>query len=178
MEEWRDVVGYEGLYMVSNEGRVKSLARVVPQSWTGHTTVKERILAPRINSNGYYCAGINRDKKRKIEEYHKLVAFAFLGARPKGKQIDHINRNKTDNRAVNLRYVSMSANLRNSEKCDKSRSRFTGVYRSKARVNWSAYIRHNNKDVYLGSYAKETDAAKAYDKYVVENNLDRELNNA
>lgn len=178
MEEWRDVVGYEGFYMVSSEGRVKSLDRRVSQSWTGYTTVKERILIPRINANGYYCVGINRNKKRKIEEYHKLVALAFLGARPEGRQIDHINRIKLDNRAVNLRYVSMSANLRNSVKCDKSASRFTGVYKAKQRHNWFASVRHNNKSIYLGAYTEESDAARAYNRYVIENKLDRELNHA
>ena len=69
-EEWRDVVGYEGLYQVSNQGRVKSLERKVPKR-NGERTVKERILKPITDRYGYLIVCLCAGGKQKM--------FAFVG---------------------------------------------------------------------------------------------------
>lgn len=111
MEEvWKDIPGYEGMYQVSNMGRVKSLPRVVPHG-SSKTTIRERILRPGINRRGYRSVVLRREGKSITREVHVLVASAFLGKRTeKDEQIRHLNGIPTDNRAGNLAYGTRSQN--------------------------------------------------------------------
>ena len=97
-EEWRDVPNYEGLYQVSNMGRVKSL-------WHG----KETILKGAKRGN-YLRVRLCKNEKKEWQNIHKLVMLAVVGECPKGKMICHENDIGTDNRAVNLRYDTQSEN--------------------------------------------------------------------
>ena len=69
-EEGRDVAGYEGLYQVNSEGRVKSLERKVPKGY-GERTVKERILKPKTSRYGYLIVGLYAGGKRKMFFVHR-----------------------------------------------------------------------------------------------------------
>jgi hypothetical protein len=96
-EEWRDVVGYEGWYQVSNMGRVK---RIAP----GKSTLPGHILTPAYNSDGYTYVNLCAGTKKKAGKVHRLVAMAFLGNPPKGSEVNHKNLDKADNRLENLEY--------------------------------------------------------------------------
>ena len=89
------------LYEVSNFGTIKSITKV---------NKKERILKGYPDGNGYLQVKISG----KHITIHKLVAIAFIGERPEGLDIDHIDRNKLNNRADNLRYCTSSENIRNT----------------------------------------------------------------
>ena len=108
-EEWRDVVGYEGLYRVSDQGRVKSLERKVPKR-NGERTVKERILKPAMDKGGYLRVGLCDGKKRKTFKLHRLVCEAFHENPDNKPQVNHINEIKTDNRASNLGWATAREN--------------------------------------------------------------------
>lgn len=113
-EEWRPVVGYEGLYEVSNMGRVKSLERV---KWNngGYCKVSERILKPCDDGHGYLKARLFKDGKRKNCYVHRLVATAFC-ENPMGyTEVNHINEDKSDNRADNLEWCSRQYNVEYSK---------------------------------------------------------------
>jgi hypothetical protein len=100
-EIWRPVVGYEELYEVSYDGDVYSL-------------YKGKDLKPGLNKNGYMYVMLYKDGKRKNCSIHRLIAQAFIPNPENKKEVDHINRNRTDNRVENLRWVCRSDNVINT----------------------------------------------------------------
>ena len=93
-EEWRDVIGYEGLYQVSNLGRVKSLPR--------KHQLRCIIVAQHPTGGGYLTVTFTKNRKRKNFRTHKLVALCFLPIEEGKNEINHINENKFDNSVGNL----------------------------------------------------------------------------
>jgi hypothetical protein len=112
-EIWKDVQGYEGLYQVSNFGRVKSLGRFVDRLASGHCWKKERILKLHKKHNGYLGVSLLKDGKIKNFNIHRLVAIAFIPNPDNLPQIDHINADKTNNNVNNLRWVTAKENMNN-----------------------------------------------------------------
>lgn len=98
-EIWKPVPGYEGSYSVSSVGRLRN-------ERTG------RHLAGYVGDNGYrmacLCVGGNVDR----ELFHSIVARTFIGPRPAGMHVDHIDGNRDHNAAANLRYLSPGDNVR------------------------------------------------------------------
>lgn len=111
-EHWKDVVGYEGYYQVSNKGRVRGLKYVF---WAGccFRTLPERILKPNRNKSGYYYVVLHKNRKGRTWKIHRLVALAFVPNPEKKPCIDHINTIRTDNRVENLRWVTYKENVNN-----------------------------------------------------------------
>lgn len=109
MEEWKDIEGYEGLYQVSSLGRVRSLDRYDEYKHRFHKGV---LLYQGTVTDGYKCVTLWKDGKRKVKKVHVLVREAFF-ENTNGLTIDHINRDKTDNRLENLKLVSIGDNIRN-----------------------------------------------------------------
>lgn len=112
MEEiWKDIPEYEGLYQVSNLGRVKALPKYCfngSVDWL----MGERILKPlEIHIYVYVC--LYKDKKYRRRSIHQLVAEAFIPNPENKPDIDHINTIRADNRAKNLRWVTKSENMNN-----------------------------------------------------------------
>ena len=91
-----------------------------------------------------------------------------MGAVGKEKIVDHINRNKLDNRKENLRIVTPSQNSQNKVGRTTGSSKFKGVYKHKHRSSWSAYITLNQKRMRLGTFHDEIEAAKAYNQKAAE----------
>ena len=105
-EVWKDIEGYKGLYQVSNMGRIKSL--------NYHRTGKEKLLRLGTNTKGYLQVVLYKDGKAKCCKVNRLVALAFVpNDDPENKiQVNHINdENKTDNRAVNLNWMTPKENI-------------------------------------------------------------------
>ena len=102
-EIWKDVEGYEGLYQVSNLGRVKSLSK----NWCHK---KEIILIPRKINSGYVFTTLFKNGKSKNITIHRLVAKAFIPNPLKKEQVNHINGIKTDNRIENLEWCTREEN--------------------------------------------------------------------
>lgn len=100
-EQWRDIPNYEGRYLISNQGRVKSLVCNSHQN---------PILSPHIR-NGYLEVGlIDSNKRRTCVGIHRLVCSAFHGLIPSGMQVNHIDGNKLNNAPDNLEIVTPSQN--------------------------------------------------------------------
>lgn len=98
-EEWRDIEGFEGIYQVSNKGRVKSL-------YFG----RELILKPSIDSSKYPHVTLSKGKDRTIARIHILVAKAFIPNPENKPEVNHINGDKLDCRVENLEWVTKSEN--------------------------------------------------------------------
>lgn len=101
MEEiWKDIPGYEGLYQVSNMGRVKSLARTRNMNQDrvkNPVPVPERILAPQRKKAGYLGVVLSKNGKQRNVRIHCIVAQAFLPNPERKPQVNHINGVKSDN---------------------------------------------------------------------------------
>lgn len=108
MEEiWKDIQGFEGMYQISNLGKVRSLDR---KSENGKT-LRGKIRTLVRSGKGYLGVGLRSDGKQVRYYVHRLVAMAFVEGYDEGKEVNHINENKHDNRAVNLEWVSRVENL-------------------------------------------------------------------
>lgn len=112
-EIWKDVVGYEGRYAVSNLGRVASLSRLENHNYGGKKLIKPQILKQRTAKNGYKTISIRKNGILNLYLVHRLVALAFI-PNPENKPcVDHINRDRTFNQVDNLRWVTHSENMLN-----------------------------------------------------------------
>ena len=160
-EIWKDIKGYEGLYQVSNLGRVKSLSRKTSNG-KGFFISREIIKKPTNNNKGYLQLLLSKDLKAKCFKVHKLVAIAFLNHTPCGMElvIDHINDNKLDNRVENLQIVTSRFNTYKTKV--KYSSKYKGVSWHKKANKWTASIHINGKGVYLGIFNCELAASLAY----------------
>lgn len=114
-EEWKDVVEYEGLYSVSSFGRIASLNRTVPKNNFGSPVrhIPPRLLNPNIKRDGYRHVILCRDGIHKHVSVHRIVALAFIANANKKPMIDHIDRDRTNNRVENLRWCTISENMHN-----------------------------------------------------------------
>jgi hypothetical protein len=156
-ERWLPIVEYEGLYEVSDLGRVKSLAR----KGTLGGIMKPNLL------KGYLRVHLHNNNSCKIM-VHRLVLEAFLPMEE--KEVDHINNIRTDNRLINLRWATSSENARHKNKKANCSSIYKGVCWDKQKNKWTAQCK-NKKQTHLGAFNDEQDAAKAYNAYIITNNL-------
>jgi hypothetical protein len=161
MEEiFKDIPGYEGLYQVSNLGRVKSLPRKVCNH-LGCYMSKEKIMMFAF-SKGYFKISLLKDKKRKTYLVHQLVALTFLNHTISGHKIvvDHINDNPLDNKLENLQLITQRENSYKTQ--GKWSSKYKGVGWSLEKNKWRSYIRIDGKSKHLGYFKCELAAAVAY----------------
>lgn len=118
-EIWKDVVGHEGRYQVSNFGNVKSIGTLHSQGG--------RILKPVVKE-GYFYVCLYGNNTKKIYSIHRLVAMAFI-PNPNNKPcVDHIDGDRSNNRSENLRWVTYKENANNPISLSRNRVRGTKGY--------------------------------------------------
>lgn len=108
-EIWKDIPGYEGLYQVSNLGRVKSLERT-KNGINGCIKIQNEIILKTRNSRGYRRISLGSKASRKDYQVHQLVAKTFIPNAGDRTEINHKNGNKSDNSISNLEWCTRSEN--------------------------------------------------------------------
>ena len=169
-ENWKDVVGFEGRYMISNLGNVKSIV-------TNHGKPTDKQVTKRVRSKtcDYHYVQFWRKDKPTHKAIHRLVAEAFI-PNPENKPIvNHLDGNKHNNAVNNLEWATHSENhkhafatgLRSVEDCrDRmigqvrgKASNYRYVYFDKSRNRWKTSIKANGKVQYQKRHATELEAA-------------------
>jgi len=110
MEYWKDVVDYEGLYQVSNEGRVKRLQGVVTRSDGKCRTIPENVLVSRPTIKGYPMVQLCKNGVPKAMTVHRLVAIAFVGNPSNYPIVNHLDSNPCNNTVENLEWTTSKGN--------------------------------------------------------------------
>jgi hypothetical protein len=165
IEIWKDIIGFEGHYQVSNLGRIKSLERILTTKIGRRLTVKEKILKIFLSRQSYQliCLALNDEKFPK--QVHTIVAEAFLIKKP-NSEVNHIDGNRLNNHVSNLEYVTHLENINHRERSNKNQERY-GITLEKKKNLWLAQISINGKPKKIGrSKCKEKAYQRFYEAYL------------
>lgn len=148
MEEWRDIVGYKGIYQVSNLGNIKSIER----TRINGRRYKEKFLFTHL-INGYAVVSLFKNGKQKNYKVHRLVAQAFIPNPFNKPCVDHIDTNKMNNKSDNLKWVTYQENSDNpiSSRRQKNAVSMTGR---------KAVVQYDRNKVLLNTFPSEALAEK------------------
>ena len=173
-EEWKDVVGYSGLYEISNHGNLRSLPRYKKsKGGESYYTTKGKLLKPQPigYKREYYGTRVTTESGEVSGVYyHILVAMAFLNHIPDGHNliVDHIDNDQTNNRLDNLQIITQRENCVKDKpvKQNKFRSKYTGVQKCHNKFKARISCKRNGiyKSWYIGLYKTEYEAHLAYER--------------
>ena len=151
-ERWKPVSGYEGLYEVSNKGRVKSVDRYVTDKIQGYKHIRSKILKPSIYGGGYLRVRLyDKAKSHRLYLIHRLVAEAFIPNPDILPQVNHKDETKTNNCVWNLEWC-------------------TPAYNNSYGVGYKN--RHTNKMKKINQYTLDGELVKVWDgASVIENEI-------
>ena len=164
-EEWRPVLGYEGLYEVSNTGIVRSVDRYVKNGHSSYRLHKGKVISLLKGEYGYIQVNLYYNGKNYKKYVHRLVAEAFLPNPDNLPQINHKDEDKTNNNVTNLEWCTAKYNINYGTRKDKVRE--TAIKNG----YWTGLRSGLSKKEYNHIYYQEnTDKLKEYNqKYYQEN---------
>ena len=145
---WKLIPNYEKLYKINQYGAVFSIK-------------SNKMKKAGKDNYGYYRVNLYKDKTQKLFRIHRLLAICFLPSFDKKLSVDHIDGDRTNNSLSNLRMVTKQENCFNAKGCYKS-SKHKGIYLRGDKKKWVAQITYNYKNIYLGSFDTELEAATSY----------------
>lgn len=112
VEQWRAIPGYEGKYEAGESGRVRSVEGAFPGRAAG-------VMESSTSRYGYHGVGLWLDGQRRHHTVHSLVASAFIGPRPLGAVVDHLDGDRANNAPSNLEYVTQAENVRRAARAGR-----------------------------------------------------------
>ena len=120
-----------------------------------------KFLLPGLDKDGYEVVVLSKNGETTTKKVHRLVAKAF-NKNPENKTIvDHIDNNRTNNNADNLRWVTSSQNNMNRSISNTNTSGYKGVCFDSFNNNWKAYIKMNERQINIGNYKTKEEAIEA-----------------
>lgn len=139
IENWKPIVGYEGLYEVSNNGNIRTVERITKMFMFLQNRYVDRVIKCKIKSkckdkDGYELVNLKKEGKHKPGKVHRLVAEAFIPNPDNKPCVDHINGIRNDNRVENLRWCTQKENL-NFEIARKNNSNSSKIRAQKSKRN-------------------------------------------
>ncbi len=170
-EIWKDVVGFESIYMVSSLGKIKSMPKQINNGKNIYFS-KEKIKKQTIDKHGYSRITLTKNNKGKRFLLHRLIAESFIPNIFNKKIVNHIDSNPKNNSLQNLEWVNIRENSCHGIKKQTCSSIYIGVTFHKERNKWGASIFIDSKNIYLGRYDTQEDAHRARIKYEIENNIE------
>lgn len=114
MEIWKDIVGYEGLYQVSNLGNIKTLKKTTINKRGIAQSFEEKLMKMVLSNRGYLRVGLVKNRKQSLCSVHRIVAIAFILNPIKKQQVNHIDGNTQNNHVANLEWATPSENALHS----------------------------------------------------------------
>jgi hypothetical protein len=154
MENYKNIVNYEGYYQIDCFGNVKSVK-------------SNKILKLRKYSDGYFGYALYKNGIRKEHKQHRLIAENFISLETDKKIVNHKNGNTSDNRIENLEWVNQRENISHYHSAKK----LLGVSKQKSTNKYTSRIFINGKNINIGLFKCETAAHLAYVKYSNKNKL-------
>ena len=148
METWKQVIGYEGVYEVSNTGKVKRILSYGNNKYRIDNEMSE------LDNRGYKAVILTKNNQSKRCLIHRLVAQAFIPNPENKPQVNHIDFNKANNRLDNLEWCSIRENVTHYHiSSPNKRNRHIGVYFNKLNNNWRSEMLVNKKRINIGSFS-------------------------
>lgn len=175
IEEWRPVIGYEGLYEVSNLGRVRSVDRYVKSKGESYWLRKGKMLSPAKDKNGYLKVNLSCNGKNNIIRVHRLVAQVFIHNPDNLPEINHKDEDKTNNRVDNLEWCDRKYNNNYGTKIERQKNTNiqNGFWTGLSKEEYMKKYNQDRKEYKKKWYQENKDKAKEYDKKYYQENRDR-----
>lgn len=108
--KWIPVYGYEGLYEINASAEIRTVERYTISKRGIPMHIKQKIMKPYVNDNGYLVVRLTRNKRSKVEKVHRLLMLSFVGPDPERPIVNHKNGKKLDLDLSNLEWTTSSEN--------------------------------------------------------------------
>lgn len=154
-EIWKDIEGYEGKYLISNCGNVKSLI-------DKNGNYRETIIVARMGNTGYLYVNLYKHSRAKSLKIHRLVANAFVDKPDNAQCVNHIDGNKTNNNANNLEWCTYKENTQHAYKFGLAK-----VRRGKNNGMYGKHGSNNKNSIPVLQYDINGNFIKKWDNAVV-----------
>lgn len=170
--EWRPIPGYEGFFIISEYGDIKSLPREIIRSNGRNFFMKEgKLLKPFISNCGYKRIALRNNEKKIKYSVHRLVALAFLELDDSRPFVNHIDGDRSNNHFSNLEWSNMRENNCHRFLNKNKTSKYIGVSYIKAKKKFVATISFEGIGRTLGHFDNEEDAYAARCKFEKDNGI-------
>jgi hypothetical protein len=154
MEIWKDIIGYEDYYQISNYGNIKAKERIVLYSNGIKTRYPSKIRKPSLSE--YRMIALSKNGVTKVFKISRLVALHFIEIDKSRNVVNHKDFNKHNDNVLNLEWVTNSENVLHSN--NRNKKEIKGIFFDIKRNKWCCYLYRNNKNIFIGRFITKEEA--------------------